>query len=90
MTDALADHLREHSRAPDPVMPALGRVRARLTVLSSRLQRRTLPGPLVQIICELCGALAMRGHRARYCSPACQRIAGIMRDTTLTAPCEAP
>lgn len=84
MTDALADHLREHGvrlGPPAPVMPALGRVRARLAVLSRRLRRHPSPGPAHQIVCEVCGRLANRGVRARYCSDVCKQIARAMRST---------
>lgn len=93
MTDSLSDHLREHgvrSGPPAPVMPALGRVRARLSVLSRRLQRHPSIGPARQIVCEVCGCLANRGARARYCSDTCKAVARAMRDDALTAPHEAP
>ena len=83
MTDALAGHLREHgvrSTPPAPIRPSLGRVRARLAVLSRRLQRHHAPGPTRQIVGEVCGGLANRGGRARYCSDACKAIARAMRD----------
>ncbi len=85
VTDALADHLREHGvrlAPPVPAMPAIGRVRARLAALSTRLHRHPSPGPVRQIVCEVCGQLANRGARARYCSPACKAIARAMRDSS--------
>lgn len=66
MTDALADHLREHGvrSTRGPVAPAAAPPCA---------------GPTRQIVCEVCGQLANRGARARYCSPACKAIARAMR-----------